>query len=317
MPESVLIESWRRYLAVGTPGLHLADSSHPLHIFIGTTDAGSPRMVIRTAVKPTKPNLSNLVLVERYEDASGKWNLDFVLHDKKFSEVFLRLADDIHARSRNALSEPTALDRVSVVIDEWRRLLRPRAAGLLSMDELRGLIGELWLVENRFSVSRPIGTAVAGWLGPMGLPQDFWYAEDGYHEAKAVGPATAHVRIASEHQLDVDELQLLILQVATVTEQTPGAVNLPTIVLRIRSALAEDGASTDDLDSRLDRLGIDLAEPFYQDTWFLVSRVNDYRVDVAFPRIAASTLPGGIGRVSYQLELADLEPFKISEQVVS
>ncbi|KQW47604.1 hypothetical protein ASC77_14265 [Nocardioides sp. Root1257] len=317
MSDTQLITSWRGYLAGGTAGLHLYDSVHPLQIFIGTTDAGAPRMVVRTQTKPVKPILSNVVLVERYEDKSGKWNLSFTLQDRKFDEVFLRLADDVHARSSSAANEPMALDRVGVVFDEWRRLLKPRPKGLLTMEELRGLVGELWLILNEFAASRPTSAAIEGWLGPMGLPQDFWYASDGFHEAKSIGPSTSRLRISSEHQLDENDLQLIVLQVATTDDQTVGATNLPSLVAKVRSSLAEAAASAEGLDERLLRLGVDLSESFYQDTWFLPTRKSIYKVGPDFPRIAASALSGGISRVTYQLELVDLEEFKVATVEVS
>ena len=40
--------------------------------------------------------------------------------------------------------------------DEWKRLLRARPTGVLSLEELRGLVGELWLLLNRFAASMPI-----------------------------------------------------------------------------------------------------------------------------------------------------------------
>ena len=123
-----------------------------------------------------------------------------------------------------------ALDRVGTVFDEWRRLLKPRPSGLLSMDELRGLVGELWLLLGEFSNARTIGAALEGWLGPMGLPQDFWYPEDGFHEAKSIGPGATRIKISSESQLDADDLELLVLLVGSTDEKATGAVNLPTLV---------------------------------------------------------------------------------------
>src|SRR5437764_9928353 len=117
MSESELIATWRGYMARSAAGLHLADAAHPLQIFIGTSDQGAPKVVIRTGARPAKPNLSNVVLVERYADKGGKWNLSFTLQDRKFDEVFLRLADDVHARSAAAPSEQAALDRIGVVFD--------------------------------------------------------------------------------------------------------------------------------------------------------------------------------------------------------
>lgn len=317
MTNAQLIDVWRGYLESGRPGLHLADPAHPLQIFVGTTDSGAPRLVIRSVAKPTKPTLSNIVLVERHEDQGAKWNLVLTLQDRKFDEVFLRLADDVHARSAGSPNETTALDRVGAVIDEWRRLLKVRGTGLLSMEELRGLVGELWLLSNVFREGRSVEAAVLGWLGPLGLPQDFWFAEDGFHEVKAIGPATVRVRISSENQLDTDHLELVVLKMANTDEQSAGAVNLPTIVNGLRAALSEDAASPDALEDRLSRMGVDVEDAFYQDTWFAVARVTTYEVTEDFPAVRASRLPVGISRVNYQIDLADLEDFMRSNSEVN
>lgn len=317
MNESPLITSWREHLASATAGLHLADAGHPLQIFIGKTDRGAARMVIRASNKTSKPALANVVLVERYEDQSGKWNLSFTLQDQKFTEVFLRLADDVHDRTLSASNEQVALDRVNVVFDEWRRLLKPRASGLLTMEELRGLIGELWLLLGEFSKKRPIGVALEGWLGPLGLPQDFWYSEDGYHEVKSIGPATTRIRISSENQLDADALELLVLLIGNAEEQAAGAVNLPTLVNRSIAGLSDEAANADPLTDRLQRLGVELSETFYHDTWFVVTHLTSYDVGPDFPAIRASNLPGGITRVTYQIDLASIEHFKRSSVAVN
>lgn len=317
MTEVRLIDVWRGFLESGSPGLHLADPTHPLQIFVGTTEAGAPRLVIRSAVKPAKPTLSNLVLVERHEDDGSKWNLVLTLQDRQFDEVFLRLADDVHARSADSPNERTALDRVAVVIDEWRRLLRPRRTGLLSMDELRGLIGELWSLRSVFGEGRSVEAAVAGWLGPLGLPQDFWFAEDGLHEVKAIGPATTRVRISSENQLDADNLELLVLQIANTGESSAGALNLPTLVNDVRTALSDGAFSPDAFEDRLSRLGVDVEDGFYQDLWFVVTRLTRYGVTDKFPAITASTLPTGVSRVKYQIELIDIAGFARSDREVN
>ena len=185
------------------------------------------------------------------------------------------------------------------------------------MEELRGLVGELWLILNEFSTTRSIEAAIEGWLGPMGLPQDFWYDGDGFREAKAIGPSMTRVRISSEHQLDAEDLELIVLQIANTDELTVGAINLPTIVGRALTALSEIGANADALQERLARLGVDVTEAFYQDTWFVVARMTNYGIDDGFPRIMASALPAGVTRVMYQIELVAIDGFKRSETEVS
>lgn len=317
MAESALINSWREHLVGPVPGLHLTDSVHPLQFFIGKTDDDAPRVVIRSVDKPVKPTLSDVVSVERYEEQSGKWNLSLTLRDNKFSEVFLRLTDDMYARSSDAPNPRVALDRVAAVLEEWRRLLEPRPLGLLTMDELRGLIGELWLIDIEFSAERTIEAAIEGWLGPLGLPQDFWYAEGGFYEAKSIGPATVRVKVSSEHQLDAADLELRVIVIGSTDESSPGAVNLPALVNRIKSKLAAVAVSADTFDERLDRLGVDLSESFYSEAWFVVSRMTVYEVDGRFPAIRASSLAVGVERVNYELQLAAIEEFRVRSVEVS
>lgn len=309
MTESKIIDAWRAHLKAPGAGLHLVDPRHVLQIFIGNTEQGAPRLVIRSAAKGVKPSLSSLVLVERYQDQGGKWNLSFTLQDTKYTEVFLRLADDLHVRTAQAHNEISALDRVSLVIEEWWRLLKPRPSGLLSMEELRGLVGELWLLVGEFCISRPMDAALEGWLGPLGLPQDFWYLESGYHEVKTIGPSTTQVRISSEAQLDASPLELLVLRVANTAAGTVGAVNLPTLATRVTTALTELSVGTVGLTERLHRLGVNLSEPLYHDTWFVVTQVQSYSVTPDFPAIRASQLDPGVARVSYQLELSSVSDF--------
>jgi hypothetical protein len=309
MTES-LIRTWRTHAAQTGAGMHLVDSDHPLQFFVGRNDQDLPRVVIRGRVKPQKPNLSGLVHVDRFEDQSAMWNLSLTLEDARFQEVFLRLADDMHARTATAPNETIATDRVGSIIDEWRRLLTARATGVLTMEELRGLIGELWLVLHWFTEDRSLEAAIEGWLGPLGLPQDFWFEQDGYHEAKAIGPSTTRVRISSAEQLDQPDMQLLVLLVANVDENQPGAVSLPTIVNRVHASLTSSGASDGPFLERLEHMGIDLADSFYLDTWFIVSRVSAHRLTEEFPAIRASGLPDGVDRVTYAISVDAIEPFR-------
>ena len=317
MTESSLIGAWRKYLSSSAAGLHLVDSLHPLQFYIGRTDLGLPRVVIRSTAMPRMLTLSEVVLVERFQDESGKWNFSFTLQDSEFAEVFLRLADDMHARSAEAMNERVAIDRVSVVIDEWRRLLKARPSGVLSMEELRGLIGELWLILYYFSKDRSLDAAIEGWLGPLGLPQDFWYADDGYSEAKSIGPSTTRIKIASERQLDASDLDLIVLLVGNTDEQSSGAVNLPTLTVRVQAAIADSAGTDGHFQERLTRLGVDLRHALYQETWFVVSQVTHYDVRADFPAIRASSLTPGIDRVSYQIDLAAIDEFiHLSTEVV-
>lgn len=303
------LERWRRDLDEGNAGLRLAETDHPLVVLAGASDMGMPRLAVQSSIKPKVPTLSNLVLIDRSQAGEGQWLLTLTLQDPRFTEVFLRLADDVISRSRPATSPGTAWRVVDDVFEEWQRLLRPRPLGLLGLEELRGLIGELWLVINVFTEDRPIEQAVVGWLGPMGSPQDFWFETSGHHESKAIGPTTTSLKISSAEQLD-ELMELIVLTVPNVAEGTTGSTSLVHLVGLVRDALNDRAVSHDELNLRLARYGVDLDEPFYAETWFTVSVMDRFAVDDSFPAIRASEMSDGVQRVKYQIALSAIQEFK-------
>ena len=106
-----------------------------------------------------------------------------------------------------------------------------------------------------------MGEVVAGWLGPLNAPQDFWYEPTGFHEAKSVGPSTTRIKIASAYQLDEEGMELLVLQVPQVEESVAGALNLVGLVDEVSTQLSASGAGAKELDIRLKRLGVDITTP--------------------------------------------------------
>lgn len=309
MTDMTYLHRWRLDLEEQAAGLRLVETDHPLVVLAGASDMGMPRLAIQSTIKPKAPTLSNLVLIDRSNSSADQWLLTLTLQDRRFTEVFLRLADDVISRSRHATSQATAWRVVDDVFSEWQRLLRPRPLGLLGLEELRGLVGELWLVLNFFTESRPIEQAVFGWLGPMGSPQDFWFESSGYHESKAIGPSVTSLKISSAEQLD-ELMELIVLTVPNVADGTLGSTNLVNLVGLVRDALNERAASHDDLDLRLARYGVDLEEPYYAETWFTVSVMQRFSVDEGFPAIRTSTLPDGVHRVKYQIALSAIQEFK-------
>lgn len=312
MSESEFLGAWRERIANGETGLHLAGIDHPLEIFVGLNDSGNAKITIQSKLKPGIPKLASIVVVDRREAKGGYWWLSLTLQDAAFNEVFLRLVDDVVIRSAEADTEGAALRDIATVFEEWRRLLKPRSDGVLSREALRGLVGELWVLLNRFAREMQMKDAVVGWVGPLGQHQDFWYEGSGLHEVKSIGPTVSSIKISSEYQLDPtsDDLELVVLRVADVLEGAPGAVSLVTLVQEIRSQLGSDETAQDLLNLRLRVMGVKLSEPYYSETWFLVASESRYDVPAEFPAIRASNLPQGARQVRYKIELAAIEEFK-------
>lgn len=316
MSEATFLKRWRADLVSGEIGVQLADVEHPLEVYVGASDLGQPRLQVRSPLKPMVPSLSDIVLVDRRKSGDS-WLLSLTLQDSRFTEVFMRLVAHAVAASRAAESEEKAWAAVGLILDEWKRLLRARPKGLLSVDEIRGLCAEMWLLLNRFMETLPVDQALAGWLGPFNAPQDFWYEQSGFHEIKAIGPSAPRITISSEAQLDPGTMELVVVHAPQVSESAPGALNLAQLVGDLLAGLDQAGLPHDDAEIRLRHMGVDIDQPFYADTWFAVTQVDYYNVTADFPAIRESQLPSGLGRVKYQLERAALAPFLASSEIIS
>lgn len=315
MSESEFLDRWRMDLMWGQPGVQLVDVEHPLEIYVGASDLGAPRMQIRSHMKPQRPELSDVVVVDRQEK-DDRWILTLTLSDRHFAEVFLRLTGHLVERSSKTTSEDQAWAAVDAVFDEWRRLLRPRPSGLLGLDALRGLVGELWFLANKLMPTMPAGTALLGWLGPMGAPQDFWYADRGVIETKAIGPSARAIHISSAEQLDMDSMELVVLQVAQVAPNEPGATNLPGLIAKVSSALDAAGVPQDELEIRLKRLGVQVTDDYYSEMNFRVVTIETYTVASGFPAVRASGLAPGVGSVTYAIDRTALSAHLVATETL-
>lgn len=309
-------KAWRESLDAGEQGVQLVEVNHPLEIYCGASDLGSARLMIRSDLKPQLPHLADVVVIDR-QPQGEKWILSLTLQDRRFLEVFIRLAVHVVERTRSASTEESALEVMTTVFDQWRRLLTPAKVRRLGVDALRGLIGEVWFLQNRACLHRPLDAALAGWLGPLGAPQDFWYEDSEFHEIKSIGPGLSSIKISSAEQLDVTALELVVLGVPQVPEGTDGATTLLRLIQMLSNSLNEIGVSPEELELKISRVGVDLSDPYYGEMWFQVRSMSRYDVSEAFPAIRASKLPAGIGNVRYALTLASLDPFQVGHELIS
>lgn len=314
MSESELAAKWRLDLLHGAWGVQLIEVDHPLEIYVGSSDLGRPRFQIRSVAKAALPPLSDLVLADNFE-AGGHHTYTLTLQDDAYLKVFMVLAEDLVRRTRHAPDEVAALKVAAEVLQQWQQLLRPQRVKRLGLDELRGLVGEVWLVLNHFSRDRSFAEAVLGWQGPLGLPQDFWYVESGFHEAKSAGPSAVTVEISSLEQLDQDDTELLVLRVPQVAEEQPGAFTLVGLLDDLLGRLAAEGQDGAEVDDRLKRLGVDVADAYYAETHFMVESVAAYEVRSEFPALRRSEVPAAVASARYKLTIASLAEHLVSTSV--
>lgn len=277
------------------------DDRHPLDLYAGIDQDASRVLLLVTDRRPTDVPPPGAVDVVLHGREDGTWALIIRLAKPELAEIFGRLCEDLIETTRAA----TKLEGASVLLrrlQRWRRLLEPRHERSLTERELRGLLGELWFLEQVVLPCVAPWPAVDAWQGPLDAPQDFLIAGT-LIEVKTIQPGAQDIPISSVAQLDVDvPLYLTVVTLAPASMDTPAAFSPATLIARVRAAIETIEAATNEFALRLAETGYDEREE-YANQWYAVHRVTHYRVGTSFPRLRAQDIPNGLINIAYDVAL--------------
>lgn len=212
---------------------------------------------------------------------------------------------------------------VEVIEAELNRVEAGRGSQLLTKEEQRGLIGELWFLDQIAIPKLRPRAAVDAWHGPKASPKDFWF-ENGCLEIKTSLADASKLEISSIQQLDTQGLKnlfLLHLRLDQHAGRGGDGKTLPQHVKEVRERLSNDSKALDLFEERLwnsqevgegrqFRRYRDEDERRYKDRYYV--RKDDrayYRVGLKFPKFSRAELESqGIEVSSYSIVLADCRP---------
>jgi hypothetical protein len=288
------------------------DPNLPLRLFYGLETTGWLTFGYVATAKPGSPPLSSAVQVHRRQrDLDGKWTLSLTLTAPDSEAVFRQLAEHIYARVSATLSEEQGVHAFMESVSEWKKLFAP--PNRMSLAELRGLFAELHVGFVTCSAIVSDTAAVSAWEGPFMADQDFQFP--GFSvEVKSVRPTSRSVDIASEYQLDGEDIYIAIATVLDDRSSFAGSMTLPELVATIRYRLHGQPALAQSFEDALAQHEIDLSDAFYEDTHLSCTSVRFFEVSGEFPRITAKMVPQGATGVSYKIQLSEIGGY---ERIIS
>jgi hypothetical protein len=279
-----------------------------------TSTSSEPGLLLRLPSRleepASLPKLRNLDIGIR--DVGAGRALVVLLKDPDQRELFASLCRDVVSAAEVATTTQDAVTRAVRRLLRWHHLLRGGGSDMLSLEEQRGLIGELHFLERLVSVIGP-RAAIEAWRGPFGASKDFEL--DGVLvEVKARrGAAKPYVQISSEDQLaDVPGAGLFLSVTPVDAVIKPEGLTLADHVRRIEEIFI--AADTDSLalwDEAIQASGFD-PEDDYSDRRWKVGGTFDHRVEGEFPRIVPP-LTVGVGEVRYSISLGACSPYRMQE----
>ncbi len=246
---------------------------------------------------------------------SGRTRLLLSLTNARFQDIFYPLCADVVRYLSMAVSETEAVRSFISRLVRWQAFLRRYDPGGLSLEERRGLFGELTFLSDLLLHGLASHEAVHAWKGSKGANHDF-QLRSGNVEVKATSANTPHsIRISNVGQLDEQGVSALFLLLIILDENESGQASLPEMIHWIRSNL--DGTAADDFEESLIDAGyLDLHAEIYSSPRYTVRSRRYFRVQDGFPRLLASTLPSGVEDVRYSVAVAACVAFECNEEQV-
>ena len=188
------------------------DSTHPLDLYVGIDDTARWTLLLISDFQPLSVTSSRMIMIKSGKRSDSKWTQSFSLVDDRFRDIFVLFCEDIVSSSTNIANKEKAVRFVGKRYKEWREMLANARGNLLSPEEIKGLLGEMYYLKNYLAPLYGIEKAALSWTGPRRLPQDF-ILDDTWHEVKTISSGKSEVSISSIEQLDsVRTGELVILR---------------------------------------------------------------------------------------------------------
>ena len=310
---------------IGSPSLarsveaRRVDADSPWDFFWARGADGRVLLTLHLAAEsaPTNrlPRLRDIEVSLWPPDESGTQILAFKLLNSNQQDIFQTLCRDIVSVAARADCEAEAVSVALLRTWRWQHLLRSGRGTLLSQEEQKGLLGELFVLERLLLPNIDAYSAVTAWRGPLGSPKDFEVARVAIESKARRGGATPFISITSESQLDESGVDLLFLHVVELDEAPEDAscaVTVHEVAERIRTNLfLLNPSACCEYELRLSAAGY-REEDDYSDYHWLEGQSRIYLVSDDFPRIASGEIRSGVSNVRYSVSLDACEPFASS-----
>lgn len=260
---------------------------------------GNDKEKLKLSYLPTK----NIILIK--------------LNDLDFVDLFNDLILSLYLKIKD-LADPNYYSKELIhSFYKWAEFFEDRFASKLTSDEIKGLFGELFIL-NEFleeTNSTNVNAVLDSWKGPFNTTNDFVF-DDKNIEVKTKEESKPYVKISSEYQLEKEfdkglELLVVSLKIDMVKGESIHDL-LKTTVQHVRRNVGDLSI----LYHALAQIGLNIDSTIeYNNHRFIVSRTNSYDCEKEkFPKLSVSNLPEEITKLHYNLRINALNKFMLVEK---
>ena len=289
------------------------DSTHPIDWRLN--DAESPtKLALISKEKPSDFTETNGIHISVISQTNGLFAVVFVLKDSLCAEIFKAFCNDVIESSRSIDPE----DAVNFAFERyvmWMYLFKPRSSNRFSEKEIRGLLGELYVMREGFIPKFGPSSALKSWMFHLGGKQDF-IEHDQWYEVKTLLEGNDTIHISSLEQLARnDKGELIIIRLRKTSPESKESMTLISLYSDIMGLLPSF-----DLKKRFSQIMLDsgfiVGDDYYNDFRFEVVNIRGYDVREGFPKLTPGNIPyPGIVKADYEISIDSIKQFEVKSWI--
>lgn len=277
------------------------------NIYLGYDDDGHMTVAIDEFGKKEKVTSSKFIKVAFVPRTDGRLLLMFSLTDRAYEDIFLKFCSDLIGSCESA-GPSMAISCAVLRWKYWQSTFSKRKSEILSEIEIKGVIGELYVLKNwmydRFGVS----DSVKSWLGPLGGHKDY-EINDTWYEVKSTNEGSIQITVSSLEQLESDnDGHLFVVRLEKTSETSRDALDLNSIVSDISKTITDP----DIMDLFLERMNASGYE--YNDEYdaykYHFKGMKLYSVNSEFPRLRKGEIHPAITKAEYTILIEGMSEFE-------
>lgn len=282
------------------------NDNYLIDIIIGKTETNEYCFLVRGKTERRRVSQTNVIHLTLEQYGQDNKQLIFILKDRGFEELFLKLILDIyHYMYENG---ETTIDGAYKRWYLWKELFSYDKNEILSENKIQGLIGELLFLSEYMINTYGVENAILAWGGADYNKKDF-EINNTWYEIKTVLNATNSIKISSIQQLDSSHKGYLVVYVFNKsTVASNGSINLNNLI----DTIGQNINRNDIYDFFINKLltqGYTYREE-YNNFNIQVCEINYYLVDDNFPKLTVKNVPKGIKECTYCLDINEIVEFK-------
>lgn len=236
--------------------------------------------------------------------------LNIYLLDNDLKDIFSLFIQNILEDIAESVTENEAITKTLNVVSKWKKLFDQINFNGLSIEQQKGLIGELLFVNHLLDHRKSPTAILNAWTGPDFEDKDFVFGATGV-EIKLTSSKYPKLKITNEGQLDTQNLKELFLILYTVENVKENGFTLNSLIYQTLQKLSANIDELNFFNEKLFLAGYLEEDKKHYNKMYSLKKTYSYSVSEEFPKIIKDNLPVGVYNTSYFIELSAVENFSL------